>query len=99
MPRGMPIATSSATRLKEEPVNGTGKWIGGGVLTILGLIGLGISAHSDDAPFALFGLLILGSGYQRMQRASLDSADESLPADASSSGDTSPPAEPPQPSS
>jgi len=39
-------------------MNGTGKWIGGGLLTILGLLGLGVSAHSDDAPFALFGLLL-----------------------------------------
>ena len=39
-------------------MNGTGKWLGGGVLAILGLIGLGISAHSDDAAFSLFGLLL-----------------------------------------
>jgi len=39
-------------------VNGTGKWIGGGLLTILGLFGLGISAQSDDAAFSLFGLLL-----------------------------------------
>jgi hypothetical protein len=36
----------------------TGKWIGGGVLVIMGLLGLGISAHAHDAPFALFGLLL-----------------------------------------
>jgi hypothetical protein len=35
-----------------------GKWIGGGVLVIVGLIGLAISAHAHDAPFSLFGLLL-----------------------------------------
>jgi len=39
-------------------VNGIGKWIGGGVLSILGLIGLGISAHAHDAAFSLFGMLL-----------------------------------------
>ena len=39
-------------------MNGSGKWIGGGALAILGLFGLGISAHSDDPAFSLFGLLL-----------------------------------------
>jgi hypothetical protein len=39
-------------------MNGIGKWIGGGVLAILGLIGLGMSARSNDAAFSLFGLLL-----------------------------------------
>jgi hypothetical protein len=39
-------------------VNGTGKWIGGGLLSILGLFGLGICAHAADAAFSLFGLLL-----------------------------------------
>jgi len=39
-------------------VDGTGKWIGGGVLVIVGLIGLGVSAHAHDAPFSLFGMLL-----------------------------------------
>jgi len=47
-----------ATLLKEESVNGTGKWLAGGLLSILGLFGLGLSAHSHDAAFSLFGLLL-----------------------------------------
>jgi len=39
-------------------MNGTGKWIGGSLLAILGLFGLGMSARSDDAAFALFGMLL-----------------------------------------
>ncbi|HVO04930.1 MAG TPA: hypothetical protein VMT54_22235 [Candidatus Cybelea sp.] len=39
-------------------MNGIGKWIGGGVLSILGLIGLGISAHAHDLAFSLFGMLL-----------------------------------------
>lgn len=35
-----------------------GKFVGGGVLAILGLIGLGISARAHDAAFSLFGLLL-----------------------------------------
>ena len=36
----------------------TGKFIGGGVLAVIGLIGLGISARAHDAAFSLFGLLL-----------------------------------------
>jgi hypothetical protein len=36
----------------------TGKFIGGGVLVIVGLIGLAISARAHDAAFSLFGLLL-----------------------------------------
>jgi hypothetical protein len=39
-------------------VNGIGKWIGGGVLTIVGLMGLAVCAHANDAAFSLFGLLL-----------------------------------------
>ena len=35
-----------------------GKFIGGGVLAIAGLIGLSISAHAHDAAFSLFGMLL-----------------------------------------
>ena len=35
-----------------------GKFIGGGVLAILGLIGLAISARTHDAAFSLFGMLL-----------------------------------------
>ena len=35
-----------------------GKFIGGGVLAVLGLIGLAISAHAHDGAFSLFGLLL-----------------------------------------
>ena len=35
-----------------------GKFIGGGVLAVIGLIGLGLSARSQDAAFSLFGLLL-----------------------------------------
>jgi len=35
----------------------TGKIIGGGVLALVGLIGLGLSAHAHDAAFSMFGLL------------------------------------------
>jgi hypothetical protein len=35
-----------------------GKFIGGGVLTVVGLFGLGISARAHDAAFSLFGLLL-----------------------------------------
>jgi len=35
-----------------------GKFIGGGVLAVLGLVGLGISARAHDAAFSLFGLLM-----------------------------------------
>jgi hypothetical protein len=36
----------------------TGKWIGGCLLAIMGLLGLGVSAHAHDAAFSLFGLLL-----------------------------------------
>ncbi|HVZ02232.1 MAG TPA: hypothetical protein VHA35_22185 [Dongiaceae bacterium] len=39
-------------------MNGIGKWIGGGVLAIVGLLGLGIAAHAQDAAFSLFGMLL-----------------------------------------
>ena len=35
-----------------------GKFIGGGVLAVIGLIGLGVSANAHDAAFSLFGLLL-----------------------------------------
>lgn len=35
-----------------------GKFIGGGVLAVLGLAGLAISAHTHDGAFSLFGLLL-----------------------------------------
>lgn len=35
-----------------------GKFIGGGVLAVVGLIGLGISARAHDAVISLFGLLL-----------------------------------------
>ena len=35
-----------------------GKFIGGGVLAVIGLIGLAISARTQDAAFSLFGLLL-----------------------------------------
>jgi hypothetical protein len=35
-----------------------GKFIGGGLLAIAGLIGLFVSAHTQDAAFSLFGLLL-----------------------------------------
>jgi hypothetical protein len=35
-----------------------GKFIGGGVLAIVGIIGLAISARAHDAAFSLFGLLL-----------------------------------------
>jgi hypothetical protein len=35
-----------------------GKFIGGGVLAVVGIIGLGISANAHDAAFSLFGLLL-----------------------------------------
>ena len=34
-----------------------GKFIGGGILALAGLVSLGISAHAHDAAFSLFGLL------------------------------------------
>lgn len=35
-----------------------GKFIGGGVLAVIGLVGLGISARAQDQAFSLFGLLL-----------------------------------------
>ena len=35
-----------------------GKFIGGALLAIIGLIGLGVSARTEDAAFSLFGLLL-----------------------------------------
>ena len=35
-----------------------GKFIGGGVLAVLGLVGLAISARAHDGAFSLFGLLL-----------------------------------------
>jgi len=35
-----------------------GKFIGGGLLAIAGLLGLFVSARSQDAAFSLFGLLL-----------------------------------------
>ncbi len=35
-----------------------GKFIGGGLLAVIGLIGLAVSARTQDAAFSLFGLLL-----------------------------------------
>jgi hypothetical protein len=35
-----------------------GKFIGGGVLAIVGILGLAISARAQDAAFSSFGLLL-----------------------------------------
>ncbi len=35
-----------------------GKFIGGGVLAVIGLFGLALSASSQDQAFSLFGLLL-----------------------------------------
>jgi hypothetical protein len=35
-----------------------GKFIGGGVLAIVGIFGLFVSARSHDAAFSMFGLLL-----------------------------------------
>jgi len=35
-----------------------GKFIGGGVLAVIGLIGLAVSARAHEAAFSLFGLLL-----------------------------------------
>jgi len=35
-----------------------GKFIGGGLLAVIGLIGLAVSARTEDAAFSLFGLLL-----------------------------------------
>jgi len=35
-----------------------GKFIGGGLFAVIGLIGLAVSARSQDAAFSLFGLLL-----------------------------------------
>jgi hypothetical protein len=35
-----------------------GKFIGGGVLAVLGLFGLAVSARTHDAAFSLFGQLL-----------------------------------------
>ena len=35
-----------------------GKFIGGGVLALVGLIGLAVSARAHDAPFSIFGMLL-----------------------------------------
>jgi hypothetical protein len=37
-----------------------GKFIGGGILALAGIVGLGVSAHAHDAAFSLFGLLLFG---------------------------------------
>jgi hypothetical protein len=36
----------------------TGKFIGGAILAVLGLVGLGVSARTQDPAFSLFGLLL-----------------------------------------
>ncbi len=41
-------------------MNGVGKFIGGGIFAILGILGLLVSARAHDAPIALFGLLLFG---------------------------------------
>jgi hypothetical protein len=35
-----------------------GKFIGGGLLALIGLIGLAVSARTHDAAFSLFGMLL-----------------------------------------
>jgi hypothetical protein len=35
-----------------------GKFVGGGLLAVIGLIGLAISARTNDAAFSLFGLML-----------------------------------------
>ena len=35
-----------------------GKFIGGGMFALIGLIGLAVSAHTHDAAFSLFGMLL-----------------------------------------
>ena len=35
-----------------------GKFIGGGLLAVIGLVGLAVSARTEDAAFSLFGLLL-----------------------------------------
>lgn len=44
----------------EGQLSGAGTWIGTAVLTLLGLIGLFISANAQDATFYIIGLLIAG---------------------------------------
>jgi threonine/homoserine/homoserine lactone efflux protein len=44
----------------EGQLSGAGTWIGTAVLTILGLVGLFISANAQDATFYVIGLLIAG---------------------------------------
>jgi hypothetical protein len=35
-----------------------GKFIGGGLFAVIGLVGLAISARTHDAAFSLFGLML-----------------------------------------
>lgn len=35
-----------------------GKFIGGGLLAVIGLVGLAVSARSHDTAFSLFGMLL-----------------------------------------
>jgi hypothetical protein len=44
----------------EENVSGAGTWIGTAVLSLLGVIGLFISANAQDATFYILGLLFAG---------------------------------------
>jgi hypothetical protein len=37
-----------------------GKFIGGGVLAVIGLLGLAVSARAHEPAFSLFGLLLFG---------------------------------------
>jgi hypothetical protein len=39
---------------------GVGKFIGGGVLVVVGILGLWLSARAHDGAFAMFGFLIFG---------------------------------------
>jgi phosphoglycerol transferase MdoB-like AlkP superfamily enzyme len=39
-------------------VNNIGKLLGGGIVAIVGLLGLSISAHTPDKAFGLFGMLL-----------------------------------------
>lgn len=41
-------------------MGGVGRFFGGGILAILGIVGLAFSARAHDGAMALFGLLVFG---------------------------------------
>jgi hypothetical protein len=41
-------------------LTGVGKFIGGGILAIVGILGLWLSARAHDGVFAVFGFMIFG---------------------------------------